>query len=127
MTILCFYGYVCEDPDAIDDGHSDERPIRGLQIDARPICNVQCRKPGMCVVIASGTHAAANASHRRRTSTAGNARSPSYRSVKSFDVRNTCPSVRDAFTQRPSVRRAADALRAPAYRFRKTLVGPGEA
>jgi hypothetical protein len=30
MTILCFYQYVCEDHDAIDDRRADERPIRGL-------------------------------------------------------------------------------------------------
>ncbi|BAX63591.1 hypothetical protein BSFP_064640 [Burkholderia stabilis] len=30
MTILCFYDYVCEDDDAIDDGRRAERSIRGL-------------------------------------------------------------------------------------------------
>jgi len=101
MTILCFYGYICEDHDPIDDGRAGERPIRGLQIAARPICNVWRRKPGMCVTIASGTHAAANASLERRTSRTGNAWAPSYRSMKSFDVRNTCGPARDVFTQRP--------------------------
>ncbi|WP_174944087.1 MULTISPECIES: hypothetical protein [Burkholderia] len=101
MTILCFYGYLCEDHDPIDDGGAGERSIRGLQIAARPICNVCCRKPGMCAVIASGTHAVTNASRERRTSSPGYTRAPSYRSMKSFDVRNTCGPARDVFTQRP--------------------------
>ncbi|KVV64886.1 hypothetical protein WK90_13650 [Burkholderia cepacia] len=77
----------------------------------------------MCVAIASGTPAAANASLERRTSGAGYPRPPSYRSLKWFDIRNVSDATGDAFTQRPSVRRTIDALRAPAYRFRKTLVG----
>ncbi|WP_174988327.1 hypothetical protein [Burkholderia lata] len=100
MTILCFYGYLSEDHDAIDDDRADERSIRGMQIAARPICNVCCRKPGMCAAIASATHAAATASRERRTSRAGYVRAPSYRSMKSFDVRNTGGPARDVFTQR---------------------------
>ncbi|MBN3834490.1 hypothetical protein [Burkholderia sp. Ac-20344] len=101
MTILCFYEYLCEDHDAIDDGRAGERSIRGLQIAARPICNVRCRKPAICVAIASDTHAAANASRERRTSRTGNGRAASYRSMKSFDVRMTCIPACDVFTQRP--------------------------
>ncbi|MGC3027812.1 hypothetical protein ACPUER_22130 [Burkholderia sp. DN3021] len=127
MTILCFYDYIYEDHDAIDDGRRAERSIRGLQIAARRICNVRRRTLDTCVAIASGAHAAANASHRRRTSSAANVRLPSYRSMKSFDVRNACGSARDAFMQRRPVRRMADALCAAAYRFRKTLVGQCDA
>ncbi|WP_175914409.1 hypothetical protein [Burkholderia metallica] len=101
MTILCFYGYVCEDHDAIDDGRAGERSIRDLQIAARPNCNVRCRKPGMCSAIASGDPAAANTSCERRTSHAGNTQASSYRSLKSFDVRNTRSYACDVFTQRP--------------------------
>ncbi|WP_179255141.1 hypothetical protein [Burkholderia sp. HI2500] len=101
MTILCFYGYICEDHDPIDDGGAGERSIRGLQIAARPICNMSCRKPFMCAAIASGTHAAANVSRERRTSSTGYTRASSYRSMKSFDVRTTGGPACDVFTQRP--------------------------
>ncbi|WP_179254953.1 hypothetical protein [Burkholderia sp. AU15512] len=96
-----FYGYICEDHDPIDDGGAGERSIRGLQIAARPICNMRCRKPCMCAAIASGTHAAANVSRERRTSGTGYTRAPSYRSLKSFDMRTICGPARDVFTQRP--------------------------
>ncbi|WP_196482791.1 hypothetical protein [Burkholderia stagnalis] len=56
-----FYGYVCEDHDAIDSGRADERSIRGLQFAARPICNARRCTLDARAVIAAGLPAAANA------------------------------------------------------------------
>ncbi|MDY7802412.1 hypothetical protein [Burkholderia stagnalis] len=56
-----FYGYVCEDHDAIDSGRADERSIRGLQFAARSICNARRCMLDARAVIAAGLPALANA------------------------------------------------------------------
>ncbi|WP_175903363.1 hypothetical protein [Burkholderia seminalis] len=54
----------------------------------------------MSVAIASGVHAAADASPGPHTARNGNPCVMSYRSMKSFDIRNRCGPERDVFTQR---------------------------
>ncbi|WP_155122987.1 hypothetical protein [Burkholderia ubonensis] len=127
MNILCFYGTVCEDHDAIDFGSVDERSIRGLQFAARANCNTCRCTLDARAAIASGTHAAAHA----LASMANIARRPCAVVRISIDeiigYRKEIRSDDDVFMQRGSVRRTADAVGTPAYRFRKTLVGPRDA
>ncbi|WP_321808549.1 hypothetical protein [Burkholderia sp. BCC1993] len=127
MNNLCFYGYVCEDHDAIDVGPVDERSIRGLQFAARANCNACRCTLDARAAIASGTRAAADA----LASMANIARRPCAVVRISIDeivgYRHAIRSDDDVFMQRGSVRRAADAVGTPAYRFRKTLVGPRDA
>jgi len=127
MNNLCCYGTVCEDHDAIDVDLFDEHSIRGLQFAARAICNAWRCPPGVRVVIASGSHAAANA----LTSMANGAlRQYAIHAISIDEIvrcRNEMRASDDAFMQRHSVKRTADAVGTPAYRFRKTLVGPHDA
>ncbi|MGU7842803.1 MULTISPECIES: hypothetical protein [Burkholderia] len=127
MNILCFYGYVCEDHDAIDFGVVGEHSFRTLQFAARTDCNARRCPPGARATIASGSLAAANA----LVSMANAGRPQRALAPISIDEIVRCRAeVRladDVFTQRGTVRRTADAVCAPAYRFRKMFVGPHDA
>ncbi|WP_175666218.1 hypothetical protein ACN9MG_33490 [Burkholderia ambifaria] len=104
-----------------------EHSIRGLQFAARPDCNAWRCPPGARAAIASDTHAAADA----LASMANTVRRRCAVVDISFDeivgYRNEDRLDDDAFMQRSYVRCTADAVGTPAYRFRKTLVGPRDA
>jgi hypothetical protein len=118
MNILCFYGYICEDHDAIDFGATGEHSIRGLQFAARTDCNACRCPPGARDAIASGVLAAANA---LVSMTNGARRHRALAPISIDEIVRFRADVRftdDVFMQRGAVRRMADAVCAPAYRFR---------